>query len=354
MLETHLLEIEKSDHSRLSEIDFDNIPFGKTFSDHMLVAEYADGKWQSAKIKPYGPLSLSPATSILHYGQAIFEGMKAHRTVDGKIALFRPDKNFERFNKSAVRMAMPEVPEEIFMDGLIELIKLDRSWIPNQDGCALYIRPLMIATEPFIGVRTSSKYKFVMIIGPTGPYYGKPVSVMVTEKFARSVKGGVGDAKTAGNYGRTLFPVNLAHEKGYDDVLWLDGSHKKFIEEIGTMNVFFIIDGKLVTPEIDGTFLEGITRASVIQIANDLGYKVIEKKISIDDVVEAYDTGRLTEMFGTGTAATITHISCFAYHNKDYTFSAEKNIISSKLKTELEGIKLNSVQDRHHWLRYVD
>ena len=354
MLETRLLEIEKVQRSRLGELDFNNIPFGKTFSDHMLVAEYFDGGWQSAKIQPYGPLSLSPATSILHYGQAIFEGMKAHKTEDGKIVLFRPEKNFERFNLSAVRMAMPEVPEDIFLDGLFELVKLDKAWIPEASGSSLYIRPLLIATEPYIGVRASDRYMFIIIVGPVGPYYSQPVSVMVSEEYVRAVKGGVGYVKTAGNYGRTLHVVNEARRQGYNDVLWLDGVERKYIEEIGTMNVFFVIDDKVVTPAIDGTFLEGITRQSVIQIAKDQGYEVEERKISIHELVEAHKDGSLQEMFGTGTAATITHISNFNFREVDYDLDAESNVISVNLKEELEKIKLNRIPDRYEWLKFVD
>ncbi len=354
MIDTHLLEIEKVEQSRVSEIDFNNIPFGKTFSDHMLVAEYYDGKWQNSKIKPYGDISLSPATSSLHYGQAIFEGMKAHRTTNGKIALFRPDKNVDRFNKSAVRMCMPEVPVDLFMDGLLELIKLDKAWIPNKEGCSLYIRPLLFGTEPFIGVKTSDRYLFILMIGPVGPYYEEPVSVLVTEKYARAVKGGVGYAKTAGNYGRTLQPVEMARAKGYKDILWLDGSEKKYVEEIGTMNVFFVIDGKLHTPEIDGTFLEGITRESVIRIAKDLGYEVSERKIAIEEIVEAHKNGSLQEMFGTGTAATITHINRLGFRGADFNLDLDKSVIAKRLKVELEGIKDNSIPDRYDWLKFVE
>lgn len=351
MVASELIKIEKAATSKLAQVDFDNIPFGRTFSDHMLVAEYYDGKWQTATIKPYGNLSLSPATSCLHYGQAIFEGMKAHRTADGKIALFRPDENIARFNKSAVRMSMPEVPNEIFLDGLLQLIDLDKGWIPNKvEGASLYIRPMLIATEPFIGVKTSDRYIFAIIIGPVGPYYAEPVSVLVSEDYARAVKGGVGYAKTAGNYGRTLQPVELAREQGYKDILWLDGKENKYVEEIGTMNVFFVIDGELHTPAIDGTFLEGITRKSVIQIAQDLGYKTNERKLAIDEVVEAHKAGRLTEMFGTGTAATITHINRIGYKGNDYNLNVDEAKIAKHLKQELEGIKDNSVDDRHGWL----
>jgi branched-chain amino acid aminotransferase len=354
MPETFMIEIERTKESKLAAVDFDNIPFGQTFSDHMLVAEYYDNQWQSAKIMPYGPLQLSPATSSLHYGQAIFEGMKAHRTADGGIALFRPDQNYERFNRSARRMAMPQVPSEIFADGLIELLKLEKDWIPDKDGSSLYIRPLMFATEPHIGVKTSDRYLFIIMVGPAGPYYDHPISVKVVEDYARAVKGGVGNCKTAGNYGRTLYVVDKVREEGYKDVLWLDGVHKKYVEEIGTMNVFFVIDGKVTTPVIDGTFLDGVTRSSVLQIARDLGYETDERKIAVDELVEAHGAGRLTEMFGSGTAATITHISHFGFRGKDYAFDIAGSTIAASLKEELEGIKHHTIADRHNWLRFID
>lgn len=355
MLDTHAIAIERVKTSRVHDVDFDNLPFGKTFSDHMLLAEYADGRWKSVGIRPYGPLSLSPATSALHYGQAIFEGMKAHRTADGRIALFRPEKNFERFNRSAARMAMPEVPREIFLDGLMELIRLDKAWIPDNEGSSLYIRPLMFASEPYIGVRTSGQYLFLHMIGPVGPYYAEPVSVMVTEKYARAVKGGVGYAKTAGNYGRTLYPVmHEAHAKGYKDILWLDGRENRYVEEIGTMNVFFVLDGKVVTPAPDGTFLEGVTRESVLRMARDLGYETEERRIAIDELTAAHEAGRLTEMFGTGTAATITFISNFCFRDRDHDLRPHGNPVASRLKQALEDIKHGRVEDRYNWLSYVD
>ncbi len=344
------IAINKTDNSRISNIDFDNIVFGKNFSDHMLIANYADGKWENAEIKPYGPLNMMPATSILHYGQSIFEGMKAHKLANGEIAFFRPEKNLDRFNMSARRMSMPEVPASIFMEGLKQLVDIDRAWVPEKEGCSLYIRPFLIATEPYIGVKTSDRYMFLIITCPVGAYYDEPVSVLVTNNYVRAVKGGVGHAKTAGNYARTLFPVEEARKQGYKDILWLDGVYNKYIEEIGTMNIFFVIDDVITTPEIDGTFLEGITRESVLQIANDLGYKTSERKISIDELVVAHEENRLKEMFGTGTAATITHISKFAYNGVDYNLNPDKNIIASRLKKELESIKTNKIEDRYNWL----
>jgi branched-chain amino acid aminotransferase len=353
-LQTLPITVEKVKESKLSKIDFNNLPFGKTFSDHMMVCEYYDGKWQSAKIQPYQNLSLSPACNVFHYGQAIFEGMKAYYKQDESgIVLFRPEKNWERFNKSAVRMSMPEVPKELFMEGIHKLIELDKDFIPKNAGSSLYIRPFMIGTEPFIGVRTSGSYIFSIIIGPTGPYYGEPISVLVQDAYVRSVKGGYGAAKAAGNYAGTLQPVELAKKQGYKDVLWLDGEHKKYASEVGTMNIFFVIDGKLITPVSDGTILDGITRDSVITIAKDLGFTVEERNISIDEMIAAQESGKLTEMFGTGTAAVINPVNCFGYDGKDYLLDENKFVIAQQIKKELEGIQKCTVEDRFGWITEV-
>jgi len=350
-LETLPIEVEQVKESKLSKIDFNNLPFGKTFSDHMMVCEYYDGKWQTAKIQPYQNLSISAASNVFHYGQAIFEGMKAYYKQDESgIVLFRPDKNIERFNKSAVRMSMPEVPTELFMEGLKKLIELDKAFIPTAAGSSLYLRPFMIGTEPFIGVRTSSSYIFSIIIGPTGPYYGEPISVLVQDTYVRSVKGGYGAAKAAGNYAGTLFPVELAKQQGYKDVLWLDGEEKKYASEVGTMNIFFVIDGKLITPISDGTILEGITRDSVITIAKDLGCTVEERNISIDEMIAAQTSGKLTEMFGTGTAAVVNPVNRFGYKGKDYLLDETKFVIAQQIKKELEGIQKCTIADRFGWV----
>ena len=347
---SNAIKIQKSPKSRISEVDFDNLGFGREFTDHMLVAHYSNGKWHTPEILPYGTLSIYPASSVLHYGQAIFEGMKAHRLQNGGLALFRPDKNYARFNMSARRMSMPEVPEHIFMDGLKELIQMDANWAPNKEGCSLYIRPVLFGNDSFIGVRTSESYTFVIILCPVGSYYAEPVSVLAMEQYSRAEVGGVGYAKTAGNYAKTLLPVEEARKKGFKDAMWLGGEGHKYIQEIGTMNVFFVMDGKLYTPEIDGTFLEGVTRESVIQIAKDLGYEVIEKKLSIDEVMENAKKGFLQEAFGTGTAATVHHISRIGYQDFAFSLQPEKHFIGNRIKEELENIKVNAIPDRHNWL----
>jgi branched-chain amino acid aminotransferase len=348
------IEIEKRKDSVLSTIDFNDIPFGKTFSDHMLVCEYFDGQWQSARIQPFQNLSLSPACNVFHYGQAVFEGMKAFYKADGSgIVLFRPDKNIERMNKSAARMSMPEIPHDLFLEGLLELVRLEKNFVPNVPNCSLYIRPVLIGTEPYIGVRTSDRYLFYIIVGPAGAYYGEPVSVLVYEDYIRATKGGYGFAKAAGNYAGTLLPVELARKHGYKDVLWLDGEHKKYAQEVGTMNIFFAIDGKLVTPKTDGTILEGITRGSIIQLATDAGIAVEERDISIEEIVEAHAAGTLTEMFGTGTAVVVNPVERFGFRGKDYKLDVSKFVIAPKLKKELEGIQKCTVADRHNWVMEI-
>lgn len=345
------IQVEKRKDSVLPSIDFHNIPFGKTFSDHMLVCEYEDGEWRSARIQPFQNLSLSPACNVFHYGQAIFEGMKAFYKADGSgIVLFRPEMNIARMNRSAKRMSMPEIPHDLFLEGLLELVRMERAFVPNLPNSSLYIRPVLIGTEPFIGVKTSSRFLFYIIVGPSGAYYGEPISVLVYEDFIRATKGGYGSAKAAGNYAGTLYPVELARQKGYKDVLWLDGEHKKYAQEVGTMNIFFAIDGKLVTPKTDGTILEGITRDSIIRLAGDFGIEVEERDISIDEIVAAHDSGRLTEMFGTGTAVVVNPVERFGFRGKDYTLDVSKFEIASKLKQELEGIQKGLIDDRHHWV----
>jgi branched-chain amino acid aminotransferase len=352
--ERPIIEIEKIKESKLSNIDFNNLAFGKTFSDHMFICEYYDGMWKTAKIQPYQNLSLSPACNVFHYGQAIFEGMKAYFKEDGSgIVLFRPEKNLERLNKSANRMSMPEIPLELFMDGLKKLIELDKDFIPKHAGSSLYIRPFMIGTEPFIGVRTSDRYIFSIITGPTASYYDEAISVLVYDSYVRSTKGGYGNAKAAGNYAGTLYPVEVAKQKGYKDVLWLDGEHKKYLNEVGTMNIFLVIDGKLVTPEIDGTILDGITRNSIITIAKDLGYEVEERPISIDEVIKAYNNKTLTEMFGTGTAAVVNPVNRFGYKEKDYLLDEKTFKVAHQLKETLIGIQKCTQKDTFNWVTQI-
>ncbi|MCP2042211.1 branched-chain amino acid aminotransferase [Pontibacter sp. HSC-36F09] len=337
--------------SRIAEVDFNNIEFGKIFADHMLVADYKDGAWQTPEIKPYGNMSLSPATSALHYGQAIFEGMKAYRNADGDIQLFRPLDNFKRLNISGDRMCIPELPEDIFMQGLEQLLRLDAAWVPPTPGCALYIRPFIFATDDFIGVRPSSTYRFMVFSCPVGAYYGQPLRVAIEPNYVRSAEGGAGFAKAAGNYGAALYPARKMQERGYHQLIWTDAREHKYIEESGTMNVMFVIDGKLVTPAVSTTILSGITRDSVLQVARDKGIPVEERKVAVSEIVEAHKAGKLQEAFGTGTAATIAQIATIHFNGEDMDLPApEGREISNSIAAELDRIKTGQAPDAHNWI----
>jgi len=337
--------------SRIAEMDFNNIEFGKIFSDHMLVADFKDGAWQNPEIVPYGNMSLSPATSAIHYGQAIFEGMKAYRSADGDILLFRPYDNFRRLNISAERMCIPAVTEEIFMQGLEQLLRLDAAWVPPTPGSALYIRPFMFATDDFIGVRPSSNYRFAIFSCPVGAYYSVPLKVAIETNYVRSAEGGAGFAKAAGNYGAALYPARKMQEKGYHQLIWTDAKEHRYIEESGTMNVMFVIDGVLVTPAVGSTILAGITRDSVLQVARDMGYKVEERKVSVDEIVEAHKAGKLQEAFGTGTAATIAQIATINCYGQDMELpEIEGREISNKVAEHLDKIKTGQAPDTHNWI----
>ena len=351
MIGTIDINIEKIKKSRVSEHDINNVPFGKCFSDHMFVAEYSDGKWQKASIRPYADEPMSYATSALHYGQAIFEGMKAYKNEQGEVSLFRPLENFKRLNKSAIRMAMPEVPEELFMGGLMELIRLDSSWVPSSETGSLYIRPFLIATDEAIGVKISDTYKFIIITCPAGKYYGEPIKVLVETNYYRAVKGGVGFVKAAGNYGRSLYPTKLAQQKGYHQVIWTDSETQQYFEESGTMNVMFLIGDKLLTPGLSDTILDGVTRNSVLALAREWGIPVEERKVSITEVFEAIGNGTLKEVFGCGTAATIAHIVGIGHNGKDYPLPpVSERTFSPKVDETLRNIRKGRVEDKMKWM----
>ncbi len=344
------IAVRKSPSSRIQFVDFDDIPFGKTFSDHMFLTEYTEGKWNNPRIEPFAPLPMHPANSGIHYGQSVFEGMKAYKSREGKVMLFRPDMNLKRLNQSAARMAMPTIPEDLFHHALRELVLLDRDWIPDRDGSSLYIRPLMYAIDEFIGIRVADDYRLIIMTSPVSVYYPKPVNVVVANNYVRAFKGGVGFAKAAGNYGATMLPLRLAKEKGFDQVLWLDGVEFQAIHEIGTMNVFFVFRDRVVTPSTtEGTILEGVTRDSVIELLKDRGIPVEERRITIDEVKKAYQDGSLVEMFGTGTAATIAQISRLGYQDQDMNFSADCWNLSTSLKTELAKLRIGEIPDRFGW-----
>ena len=354
MIETIDIKIGQTSKSRINELDFDNIPFGRVFSDHMFVADFDNGVWKNFEIRPYEFLSLSPANTILHYGQSVFEGMKAYKNLNGEAILFRPLDNFARLNKSARRMCIPELPEELFMAGLTELVRKDSQWIPDRPGTSLYVRPFIFASDDYIGIKPSDTYKFIIFTCPVGAYYSKPVRVKIETEFSRAFEGGVGYAKTGGNYAASLYPAKLAQEKGYDQLIWTDGKTHQYIEESGTMNLMFVIDGKIITAPTGDTILKGVTRDSALTLARDWGVEVEERKVAVTEILEALKAGKVQEAFGTGTAATIAHIAEIGYEGVDYQLPpVEGRTISNKILTALNDIKLGKAEDKFNWIHKV-
>jgi len=351
MIDTLDINIETVERSRISDVDFDDIKFGKICSDHMFIADYKDGSWNNFRISPYGNLRISPANLALHYGQSVFEGLKAYKSEEGDVLIFRPYDNAQRLNISAQRMCMPPFPEDIFIQAITSLLELDKQWIPSNPDCALYIRPFMFAADEYIGIKPSDTYKFLVITSPVGPYYPEPIKVYVETKYTRSVQGGIGFAKAAGNYGAALYPAKLGQDKGYRQLIWTDAIEHKYIEESGTMNIMFVIGEKLVTPPVSDTILDGITRRSVLQLAKDWSVKVEERQISVDEMIDAHKQGILREVFGVGTAATIAPITVIGYEDKDYVLpDISKAELSKKLARTLEGIKTGKIEDVHDWV----
>jgi len=350
MNETLDITVTKTEQTRLTVTDFSQLPFGKVFSDHMFIAEYENGEWTNLQVLPYGPILMSPAISALHYGQAIFEGMKAYRLADGKDSVFRAEKNFERFNKSATRMAMPSIPEDIFMQGIAALIEIDNKWVPNQDGYSLYIRPVMFATDPYLGVKASDKYTFALLTTPTGPYYSKALKVKIETEYTRADEGGVGYAKTAGNYARSLYPFAEAQKEGFDQLIWTDAVSHEFIEEAGTANLIFVIDGKLVTPSVRSTVLDGVTRDTIIKLAKKAGIEVEERRVSVKEVIEGIENGRLTDAFAAGTAATVTPIGEIGYQGQVYKLTdPSTRTVSAGIAKTLNDIRYGLAPDEFGW-----
>lgn len=351
MIEALEIPVTRVQASKLKDFNFENLPFGKHFTDHMLVADYINGEWKNVEIKPYQPLQLDPSVAALHYGQAIFEGIKAYKDAAGDAYIFRPFDNLKRFNQSARRMEMPEVPEEIFIDGMRQLIEVDKDWIPAKPEHSLYIRPFMFATDAMLGVKPSDTYKFLILLNPTGPYYAAPMRIYVEEKYTRAAPGGVGFAKNAGNYGGSLHAAVEAKKKGYDQVLWTDAFEHKWLQEVGTMNVFFVFNNKVITPSLeDGTILEGVTRDSAITVLKEKGIAVEERHISIDELIDAYKAGSLKEVFGTGTAATVSLIKELCYKDFVMSFDPEKCTTAHDLKAALTAIRNREVPDTHNWM----
>lgn len=335
--------------SGLENVDFNNLEFGKYISDHMLVADFKNGSWNSAEILPFGDILLSPAALALHYGQAIFEGMKAFKLEDGKINLFRPDKHYSRLKKSCERMCMPVMSEEEFTEGLVKLLKTDEAWIPTSEGAALYIRPFMFASESKFGVKVADEYKYIVFTGPVGPAFSRPVKLKVETEYSRAARGGTGSAKCAGNYGGAFYPTQKAREEGFDQVIWTDSSTHSFVEESGMMNIVFLINGVLTTPPVSDSILDGITRDSLLAIAGDLGISVEERPVSIEELEKRLADGSITEAFGAGTAAVVSPVSLININGKDYSIPAQKDPVMEKLKAELAKIRAGKTADKHNW-----
>ena len=343
------IDIQLIEQSKIDSVDFNNLTFGRTFTDHMLVCNFADGKWQTPQIKPYGPMLFEPSARVFHYGQAVFEGMKAFKDDNDDVFLFRPDENFSRINKSAERLAMPHVPEDVFTKGLKKLLEVDNDWIKKGFGNSLYIRPFIIATEGAIAASPAEEYQFIIICSPAQSYYAGEVRVIFAEKYSRSADGGVGYAKAAGNYAAQFYPTSLAHKQGYQQIIWTDASTHQYLEEAGTMNIFFRIGDKLVTAPNNDRILDGVTRKSIIQLANDNNIEIEVRRVSVAEIKEAARLGELKEIFGSGTAAVINPIKGFKH--QDYVFELPEltDSYASLFKEKLLNIQYNKSEDKHNW-----
>jgi branched-chain amino acid aminotransferase len=344
------IPVRKTTHSRLDEIDFNNLEFGKYTADHMFVADYADGEWSQAQIVPYANLSLNPSALALHYGQTVFEGMKAFRMIDGRVSIFRINRHYDRFARSLDRMCMAIPPKEVFTEGLIQLIRLDRNWVPAASGSALYIRPFVYASEARFGVKISDEYRFVTFSGPVPETFSRPIRVKVETNFVRAAKGGTGFAKCGGNYGGAFYPTRQAKLEGFDQVLWTDARENRYIEESGMMNAMFVIGGRLVTPPLSDSILDGVTRDSLLILARDLGYVVEERPVSVDELEGAFRSGGITEAFGAGTAAVVAPIQSIQINGVDYSLpNYTPSNVMFRLKSKLEKIRNGAEPDEYGW-----
>jgi branched-chain amino acid aminotransferase len=344
-----MIEVTKTKTSKLKDVDFDNLSFGNVFSDHMLVSDYENGAWSIPKIIPYQAISLEPSAKIFHYGQSVFEGLKAYKDNQGDVFLFRPEDNCKRLNISSKRLAIPELPEAYFMDGLKKLLEVDKDWIPTKEGSSLYIRPFIFATGKGFHASPANSYKFIIATAPSGAYFAGKVKVLIEETYSRSANGGVGFAKAGGNYAGQFYPTQLAVKKGYNQVVWTDDTSHEYIEEAGAMNIFVRINDTLITAPVSDRILDGITRKSIIQIAKEEGIKVEERKISVSELVQAAKNSSLKEMFGAGTAAVVSPISTFGYRGVDYDLPEFENTYASKLKKRITDIQTNKAKDPFGW-----
>ena len=347
------IQIKKTRESKLIQLDFKNIPLGTTFTDHMFICSFRNGKWQKPKIKPINTISTHPAAMVFHYGQAIFEGMKATIDKSGYPLLFRPYENAKRLNFSARRLGMPEFPQKLFVDALKAIVSIDQKWIPKSEGSALYLRPFMYADEAFIGMRAASEYKFIIIASPANPIYNKRIRLFAETSYIRAAHGGTGEAKAAGNYAAAILPTEKAKSKGFDQVLWLDANNFKLIQEVGTMNIFFKINNIIITPPLDGAILAGITRMSVIDLLKFKGYEVIERSITIDEVLKASENGLLQEAFGTGTAVGVAMIEEIGYKDRIIHIS-NSNPVGQMVLDTINKVRIGQVQDELNWMVKVE
>ena len=350
MISAPAIDVQKTSHSRISETDFNNLEFGKYISDHMLVAGYDKGEWSEPLIVPFGELKMSPAMLSLHYGQSIFEGMKAFKMSDGSINIFRPHKHHDRLSKSMDRMCMPAISFDMFIQSLQALVEIDKDWIPTSEGASLYIRPIVFASESRLGVKVADQYKFIILTSPVGLYHSKPYRLKVEDHFTRTAEGGTGSTKCAGNYGGAFYPTEVAKREGFDQILWTDHKEHKYIDEVGMMNVMFVLNGKLVTPGLNSAILDGITRDCILTLARETGITVEERRISIDEIEEGFKKKTLSEAFGTGTAAVVAPVAVINIHGTDYSLPAvEPTSIQQKMKKKLLDIRTGIAPDSHHW-----
>lgn len=348
------IAVQKVDQSRINEADLDNPGFGRVFTDHMLEMEYEDGEWKQPVIKPYGPVEITPSLNVLHYGQSVFEGTKAYYVNEGTVNLFRPEKNYERMVNSCERLCIPKIERDTFMEGITRLIKLDHKWVPQKEGNSLYIRPFACAWEKLIAAHISTKFRFYILLSPVGSYYARPVRLITSQNYVRAVKGGVGEAKTAGNYASSMYPTQKAKDMGFDQVLWLDAFEHEYVEEVGTMNIFFLIDDVLITAPLSGTILPGVTRDSVLGLAQSWGMEVQERRLGMTEVMEAAHNGTLQEVFGAGTAAVISPVKEIRHHGELIRpQEQDRGPIGQKLYDTIYGIQRGRIEDEFGWTRQI-